>query len=281
MSITTEPCSWPVSYAACTSLPDGWLGDALADPVVPPHADRATFEQMAADFLWRWTGRSLGVCDVSIRPCRNNLSLGGGPTTFEGRGPTLGGGTPWTPVLLRGEWWNIGCGGCGFDACGCDGPESILLPGPVASVSEVIIDGVTLAPSEYRVDGNRLIRLVGAWPTGQFLSLPDGAEGTWSVTYQRGIEVPVGGQIAAGVLAVELFRAACGDSGCGLPKRFQSITRQGVTVAMLDSFEDIDKGHTGIFLIDSWIASMSVPLRRSSVYSPDVRATRQRRAVGS
>src|SRR3546814_4772015 len=50
--------------------------------------------------------------------------------------------------------------------------------------------------------------------------------------------------ISAGRLANELAKAACNDKSCGLPQRVQSITRQGVTVAVLDSFDDIDTGHT-------------------------------------
>jgi hypothetical protein len=103
------------------------------------------------------------------------------------------------------------------------------------------------------------------------MDAPLGSENTWSVTYQQGKPVPVGGQIAAGLLACELAKAACGDKSCGLPQRVQSITRQGVTVAVLDAFDDIDTGHTGIWLIDSWVASVTKRPRRWRVLSPDRR----------
>lgn len=262
MSINA-PCSWPVSFLGCA--PDAkWT--ALSDAQRAPHIAAAT------EFLWRWTGRVLGLCPVTIRPCRTDHSMDG-PTTFEGRGPTRGGGTPWRPVLVAGKWYNIGCGSCGFDGCDCDGPATIALPGPVDSITQVKIDGVVLPATSYRVDSRRwLVRTDGgSWPTAQDTLAADTMPGTWSVTYLRGVPVPSGGQIAAGVLALELWRAACNDGACGLPKRFQSITRQGVTVAMLDSFDDIDKGHTGIFIIDSWVTSMVKVPNRSSVYSPDVR----------
>jgi hypothetical protein len=89
------------------------------------------------------------------------------------------------------------------------------------------------------------------------------------VTYVRGVRVPEGGEIAAGVLALELAKAACNDNTCQLPKRMQTMTRQGVTVAMLDSFDDVDKGHTGIWIIDSWVASMTKTPVRPTVLSPD------------
>lgn len=103
---------------------------------------------------------------------------------------------------------------------------------------------------------------------------------TFQVTYMRGIDVPMGGQVAAGRLACELAKAACGDNTCALPKRVQTITRQGVTVGLLDSFDDVDKGRTGIWLIDSWVASMNIPQSRAGrVLSPDRRSSsRQPRA---
>src|SRR3546814_17185264 len=85
----------------------------------------------------------------------------------------------------------------------------------------------------------------GRWPTCQNMNLADGAEDTWSVTYVKGYAVPKGGQVAAGMLAVELAKAACNDKTCGLPRRVQSVTRQGVTVAVLDAFDDIDEGQIG------------------------------------
>jgi hypothetical protein len=39
---------------------------------------------------------------------------------------------------------------------------------------------------------------------------------------------------------------------------------------MLDAFDDIEKGHTGIWIIDSWVTSITQPPARSVVLSPDV-----------
>src|SRR3546814_20601967 len=91
------------------------------------------------------------------------------------------------------------------------------------------------------------------------MNLADGAEDTWSVTYVKGYAVPKGGQVAAGMLAVELAQAACNDKTCGLPRRVQSVTRQGVNVAVLDAFDDIDQGPTGIWAIDSGVAYVFRP----------------------
>lgn len=231
---------------------------------------KAAFEGMAVDFLWRWTGGRVGTCPVEIRPCRQ--ACVGAASTFWGRGPySAGTGAPWTPVLISGHWYNLSCGSCGL-TCSC-GPETpaLVLPGPVASVTTVTVDGVVLPASSYQLNGNELRRIDGlGWPVCQDMDAPATEAGTWAVEYLRGTPVPVGGQIAAGLLAVELVKASTNDSTCQLPRRLQSITRQGVTVAVLDSFDDIEKGHTGIWLVDSWVASMTRAPMGGTVRSPDV-----------
>lgn len=259
MTFRTAPCDWPVSYGGC-DMPDGY--DSLDD------TDRAFYEDMATEFLWRWTGKSLGVCSVTLRPqcevCYEGMS------TFNGSGPVAGGfAMIGKPVIIDGLWWNVGCGRCGSDICACGHQSEIALPGPVVSIESVAVSGLdpyVIPPTAYRVDNHRfLVRIDGAlWPRCDL-----------HVTYLQGVEVPAGGQIAAGILAVELWKAAKHDTTCGLPQRVQTITRQGVTIAMLDAFDDIDSGHTGIWLIDSWVASVTRAPARALVYSPDVRPVRR------
>lgn len=266
------PCDWPVDYSAC--------GGGLPEPLASlPASGVATFEEMAATYLWDWTGRKYGQCEVTLRPCRQDC-WEGRSTFWGGSGGPLRGGLPFTPALIRGQWYNLGCGTCG-DACGCGSTQALRLPGPIASVGEVQIDGTVLDPAAYRVDNGRfLVRQDGAlWPTCQDMNLMLGQPDTWGVTYTKGYAVPKGGQVAAGLLANELAKAACNDKTCGLPRRVQSITRQGVTVAVLDAFDDIDEGHTGIWLIDSWVASVVRRPRRMRVLSPDRRPPRYRQTT--
>lgn len=273
------PCEWPVSYSECKQC------TALTN--LTPE-EQARIESMAVDFLWRWSGRRFGLCNLTIRPCKKidyewlSTYTGGDPNWIRMGIP--GFRAPFMPYLFAGQWFNLGCGRCGDGACGCSRTPSISLPGPVDAITEVVIDGTVLDPAAYRVDNYRYLARTdgGEWPTCQDLSKPSApgsadAEGTWQVSYQRGTAVPVGGEVAAGLLACELAKAMCGDSSCKLPQRVQSITRQGVTVAVLDTFDDIDKGRTGIWLIDSWIASVTKAPQRSRVYSPDVPRTKQRR----
>ncbi len=265
------PCDWPVVYLRDPDCTADWSA-----------VQRETFESMATTYLWNWTARQFGPCPVALRPCRADCD---GFTWFAGLGPYTQGaaavrsrGGTWGPVLLGGKWFNVTCGSCG-DNCSCSGnTEALRLPGPIAEVTSVMIDGQALPITAYRVDNaSVLVRTDNlGWPVCQDMSLAPTEEGTWEINYTQGLPVPAGGQVAAGVLACELGKAATGDSSCQLPRRLQTIARQGVTMTFLDAMDDLDKGRTGIWLIDSWVASVMNPPRPSQVYSPDIPRPRNR-----
>jgi hypothetical protein len=215
--------------------------------------DQTALEEMAGRYLWAWTGGVFGLCPLEVRPC---LGACNAHSTFWDGGLSV--------------WVN--CGVCGKGSCTCKMLNSVALPGPVDSIESVAVDGVLLPTSAYVVYDNRFLVRVdgGEWPRCQDLGQPATAPDTWLVAYTRGIPVPQGGQIAAGILACELAKAAAGASSCQLPKRIQSITRQGITVTLLDPFEGLDDGRTGIWMIDSWVASATKPPKGGSVRSVDV-----------
>lgn len=270
MTIRTGPCSWPVAFP-----PDCVLTEPYASL---PATGQAVYDAMASEFLWRWTGRRFSLCEVTVRPCREQCWEG--VSTFEGRAGSGLARRPFTPELIGGQWFNLGCGTCG-DQCGCGFTSMLKLPGPVDSITEITIDGAVLDPATYEVQNHSLlVRLDGGrWPTCQDMGTPLGGVDTWGITYKVGIPVPVGGQIAAGVLAQELAKAACGAEGCQLPKRLQTITRQGITVGFQDAFEDLERGGTGIWLIDSWVTSVTRAPQAPRVFSPDVPRDRFRRTT--
>ena len=265
MTVRTRPCDWPtIGCDDCTALAelDGEGESALYDVIVGT----------AVEYLWNWTGRVYGLCEVTLRPCRKDCL---DYTTYRGHGgidrylPRTSVG-PWQPALIDGTWRNIWCGLCG-ETCSCSKVEQLKLPGPVDSIDEVRIDGEVVDPSAYRVDNhNLLVRDDGGeWPRCQDLAKPAGEEGTWTVTYQIGVAVPEGGQVAAGKLACEMAKAFCGDKSCKLPVRVSNISREGITIgAILDSFDDLERGRTGIWLVDSWVASMNAPKRQSTIHYP-------------
>lgn len=247
----TEPCSWPLAMiedcAALDQLPSG------GDPSL-----RSQVESMATSYLWRWTGKAFGLCEHTVRPTRTP-----GGSTYAGSGY-------WQPVLIDGTWYNVACGSCG-PLCACRRPTTIRLPGPVYDIVSVVIDGAAPLPGgAYRVDDHAwLVRQDGGYWPGQDLTEPVGNAGTWTVTYRRGVPVPAGGQVAAGVLACEIAKSVIGDPECQLPQRVQTVTREGVTVGVLDTFEGLGEGRTGVWLVDAWLASMTAPPAAATVDSPD------------
>lgn len=241
------PCEWPVRHIGDTAT--------VIDPEVLQIA-----EQMATGLLWNWTGRVFGLCDLTVRPCRTKVTR---------QGYT---GTGWYPLRFNGGWLTLGCGVCG-DRCACEYTESVRLPYPTESVEEVRENGQVLSPSSYSLEEGRfLVRTDGGkWPARQNLNEPPGSPRTWEVDLRYGIEVPEGGQVAAGLLAVEVVKALTSDPTCSLPQRIQSVTRQGVTIAVMDDFESLADGKTGIWLVDSWMASVNKSQGGGRVYSPDMR----------
>lgn len=200
---------------------------------------REAVEARAVARLWEWTNRRFGPCPVTYRP------------------PHLGCRNP--------------------KRCVCQDVSEVLLPGPIFEPIEILIDGEDLDLFRVRVDNyNRLVRIDGGrFPTRQNMGASALELGTWQITYLKGEEVPPGGELVAGTLACEFAKAMCGSEECRLPKRVSSITRQGITLAMLDNFDKLSVGGTGIWEIDDWITTYTTNLRtgpwqRGQVSSPDL-----------
>lgn len=190
---------------------------------------------MATYLLWAWSGRRFGVCTQTFRPA---------------------------PAADRGV---------------CDDTwrgDRLILPGPVQTVEQVLVDGVELVEvDDWMLYGNELYRAGGElWPSTNDLSLPATEVGTWAVTVTRGIPVPVAGEVAAGLLARELLPSIVGTSGCRLPSRVQQVSREGVDMSLVDVAALLDAGRTGVREVDLFIAAVN-PRRivaPPGVWSPDV-----------
>lgn len=92
------------------------------------------------------------------------------------------------------------------------------------------------------------------------------------VHYTYGLAPPAGGVRAVVALAIEAAKQAAGDATCRFPKRVVSVSRQGVTLAMIDPMRFLKDRLTGLPEVDLWIVSVN-PHRRSSqgsVWSPDL-----------
>ena len=201
----------------------------------------------ASEILWARSGRRWGVCTYTVRPCGQRT-----PCPDANLWDLVSWGYSWPT-----SWpWSSMCGCRG--ACG-HGPSFLRLPRPVAAVSEVIIDGVTLDPSEYEVvQWKWLHRTDGsAWPATQDLDLHATEPNTFQVTFDRGRPVPTAGQIHVTELFRQYLLAATGAAGCALAPNVTEMIRKGVRTfsdpaSVLKTYNRI-----GISSIDLWLTTVN------------------------
>lgn len=229
-----------------------WDVDRTCLPVSesePERIQQENAENLAVSVLWSLSGRQFGVCPVIARPC---------PTPCRDETGWLG-GPGWFPLWDGENWRNTQCG-CSSGRCSASGPSVIHLGAtvglPVREVTNVTIEGAVLDPSEYKLEGDLLYRVGGEpWPT-QDLTRPLDEPGTWSVSYTRGNPAPAGTAVLVALLAKE-FLEACGGGKCRLPRRVQTVSRQGVTYQMVDPTSILEEGFTGLPEVDLWIKSVN------------------------
>lgn len=233
---------WPIERSLLPALPE------LTDPPSPEYvkalAERNAAEDLAVAILWALSGRQFGLREVTVRPCRQPL-------------PNHHGSSPVTSYVLSWEgdrWINWWCGCVG--GCRETGPNVVHLPGPVAEVTEVKINGVVLSPLVWAVEGNKLYRREAPWPR-QDLNRPAGDTNTWTVTYLVGLPVPGGVDYLTGVLAAEFIKALNTNSACRLPRTVTTASRQGVTYRVYDPAAIYANGKTNLAEVDMWLAAIN------------------------
>ena len=173
--IVSQPTGTGGMRGPCADWPVQWTCDL--DTLNPAVTGIAV--STATETLYALTGMRFGLCEVTLRPCRDDCGDG---RFYDDFGP------PWTaqywpqPALIGGLWLNLTCGSCS-SGCSCSEVSEVRLPAPVYDITEVVIDGAVLAASAYRLDNNRiLVRTDGQrWPRCNDLS-EDSGPGTWSVT---------------------------------------------------------------------------------------------------
>lgn len=265
MSICTPEVDWSCLFTEAD------LVDMRANPVEAAALERS--EAYGWALLASLTAYRIAVCPAAVRPCAARCLDGGGMLTFPvsgGAAGALGGNAgAFSPHISGGKWFNS-CGCRKSGDCSCAALSEVLLPGPVGGVVSVVVDGITLPPTSYRVDnGNRLVRLNGEqWPACQDQSLPANAVGAFVVTYYRGSAPSTMTKHAAGLLAAEFYQA-CAGSDCRLPDNVTSIARQGVSYELEPS--DFPDGVTGIRAVDALIRIYNPHKRKgvTRIASPD------------
>lgn len=225
--------------------------------------------QAASEILYALSGRQFpGLCAETVRPCSGGSALPGfawGRWTY-----------PWIPLKTGNTWVNIGpaCGCHIAWDCACNGiPQVNLGRTDVTEVTGVFIDGTELNSSAYRLDEGRfLVRTDGNyWPCCQDLAKDIGETGTWHIELAYGTDPPQMGKNAAQKLACELAKA-CGGGDCDLPERVTTLTRQGVSMTLIDPQDFLTEGRTGLLEVDYFLTAVNPNslARRSTVWSPEV-----------
>ena len=226
----TEVYMGAAADAPCTPWTPTWCINpgALTPAVV---AATGIGVQVASDLLWTLSGRRYGVCQATIRPCRRECWPTYGPGWGWWSAASGWAAWPWPVNLGGGIWVNCGCNTCG-DTCSCSPLSEVVLPYPIASIVEIVIDGQTLPASGYAVWDHRIVTRVdgGVFPTCNDLEItsPPGGVGAWHITATYGVSVPPSGMLAVGQLALEIAKD-CAGQACALPRNVTSITRQGVS----------------------------------------------------
>lgn len=296
------PCGPWIEPADVTACCPG-----LADPPNAAAVERGI--AFATGILWALSGRQYpGLCSRIVRPCYgSNCGCGsmgwaqwplGGWSMWTWDAAAMGWAFPTIPVLVGGQFFNIGGTGCCAGECIL---PSVELPAPIATVEQVVIDGVVF-PRLDPVTGNenyaieqfmRLVRRDGlSWPCSQdrtkpsdpYPGAPDGSrDGTWQVTYTYGRIPDDAGLIAVARFACEVAKFLCGADNCVLPQRLTHISREGVDLDFADPLKFLDEdGRVGIYEVDLWLKAFNPGglVRRSTVRRLDGRGTNSRGFTG-
>jgi hypothetical protein len=249
-----------------------------AYPNVDPSLDLDPWVEIASELLYMGLGRQFpGLCTATIRPGHQNCSCGGSCGAHAFGWPLVGG--------YGGFWgWGAGWLAAEFSAV----PQLLCAPEidlgqNCRAVTSVKIDGTEIDPATWRLDPlGKLVRQPDPatgqpliWPCCQSTAKPSGEVGTFEIVFQYGDDPPTSVVQACIVFAGQLgLGAAPATAGqCQLPERTQTLTRQGVTAALISDLTVlIDRGYTGIPFVDRVLGAFNPHHldRRARVFSPDV-----------
>lgn len=232
-----------------------WADVADIDCATVDDAVLARWLLVASEVLYNLTGRAWpGECQETIRPVAADCWRRG---CF---------GIPVTGVWSLSGWdnqrWQPTTANQSRSHSGRWLSEVHLPSRPVIEIVEVMLDGFVVDPTRYRMANRRSLVMTPqpgdewqAWPCWQDDRVDTTEPGTFGITYKYGEGPPPAGAEMAAFYACQLSLGASG-AACQLPSRVTNITRQGVSMTILDPFEFVEKGMVGLAMVDTWIASV-------------------------
>lgn len=144
-------------------------------------------------------------------------------------------------------------------------PMAIQLPrDSITEVTQVTVDGTVLDPSLYRLTPSSFLERLDRQPWTL-------SNDSVVASYNFGKPPPQGGIDCCVVLAGEFAKSDLGKP-CKLPDRVTSITRQGISFAVVDPMTFLPRSQTGIYRVDIWLQAVNPGGRakRATVWSPDI-----------
>lgn len=215
----------------------------------------------ASEILWMLTGRRwLGVgCEetVTLRSTGDTVGRGSWPYSR-----TWGVCNCWSWGTWSSDWLYPPAAGWG--GVHIAQPLAVKLPRSEASdIVSVTVGGQPFADFELTANG-WLRRTDGqGWPVCGDQTV---------ITYHYGTPPPMGGTQACVTLATEFAKQKYQLGDCQLPERTTSVTREGVTMTLIDPQEFLDKGRTGLAAVDMWVTAVNPKARsqRAMIWSPDI-----------
>lgn len=216
--------------------------------------------QLASEILWMLTGRRwLGV------GCEETVTLRSTGTT-EGRATW-----PYSRTWGLCDCWSFGSWSNNwlwppltYTGVHIARPIAVKLPrSEVSSIVSVTVGGNPFTDFELTHDA-WLRRTDGqGWPVC-------GDETV--ITYQYGTPPPMGGVEACVTLGTEFAKIMYGLGGCQLPSRTTSVSREGITMTVIDPQTFLDQGRTGLISVDLWLKAINPKPRaqRAMIWSPDL-----------
>lgn len=142
-------------------------------------------------------------------------------------------------------------------------PKLQLRRRPAHSIQRITDHSGDLDPSVYQLANNRYV----VRNDGRCWNFDQGVE----IEYTYGMNPPAAGREAAIALADQLLLGYIGSEECRLPDRVTSVSRQGLSITVLDPQDFLKDGRTGIYEVDLFL-SVANPYgarKRARVFIPD------------
>lgn len=136
---------------------------------------------------------------------------------------------------------------------------------PVRKITKISIDGRVLDPSEYSLRNNAfVVRTNGqVWTPNENYGI--------EISYEYGMNPPAAGVEAAIQLANQFLWSEMESSYCTLPERVTTISRQNMTIGILDPQDFLQDGRTGVYKVDMFLkaSNPSKAKKKPRIYSAD------------